>query len=94
MRLIVQLLFTKLMLPRVNPCTYVRMVSSVKAPASLISSLVNTQNSRCGDVRENALGRGSVVRKMNSLPAGGGKVLGPCNTHTHTHIELQYMFWY
>ena len=85
MRLIVQLLFTKLMLPRVNPCTYVRMVSSVKAPASLISSLVNTQNSRCGDVRENALGRGSVVRKMNSLPAGGGKVLGPCNTHTHTY---------
>jgi len=50
-----------------------KAVSNEKAPASLNSSLISTQNSRCGSALEYGAGRGTHVRSRISRPAGGGK---------------------
>ena len=51
-------------------------VSSVKALASLISSLVSTQKSLCGEGLESGPGKGSTARRINSLPVASGNDAG------------------
>ncbi|KAA8581128.1 hypothetical protein FQN60_002709 [Etheostoma spectabile] len=48
-------------------------VSEEKAPASLNSSFINTQKSRCGRALEYGAGRGTHERNRISRPAGEGK---------------------
>jgi len=50
-----------------------KVVSVVKAPASLNSPLVSTQYMRCGDGRDHGAGRFTIVRNIYSLPTAGGK---------------------
>jgi len=49
-----------------------KLVSVVKAPASLNSPLVSTQYIRCGDGLDHGAGRFTIVRNIYSLPIAGG----------------------
>lgn len=68
-----------LFIRQVTPKLQKKDVSEEKAPASLKSSLVSTLYMRWGRALEYGAGLGTVVRRMTSRPAGGGKSIPDIN---------------